>query len=463
MAASKKKKAPPAPKSQFTPTTMALMAMSLLVGIVVGFIVGSGSGEKADKDEGSTSTSVQTSTSGTSSAASQAGKAGKGGKAKKMPAAAAQSNSPFLDDQAVAKFAEDSKALNDYRRAVGFVGRKNAKGSAPILDRLAANAGADAWAEELSLLQAANKVNQQLAPQALEELAAWKEAYPESRLMAQAVLWEGKAYQVSSRLKSGGRSGGDPTASQADMDQARQVFESVIDRFPTDTEACGEALFNLGSVYKSLGDATRSVEMFDKLVEDYPTSSLAPRALYSVGNGAWGEEDYDTAARYFKMLLDRYPEDGLAKRSRRNIKAMGVIGQDAPELVADHYIGGDTSLAKHQGKVVMLSFWNQWCPHCRKEMPKLQKMHEKYKDQGFVLISVTKHTKSQTEEGVVSFLTEQGVTFPTAVEAEGFQTTKDYAVSSVPAAVVIGRDGKIAWRNHPARLTEERLKQFLGG
>ena len=78
-----------------------------------------------------------------------------------------------------------------------------------------------------------------------------------------------------------------------------------------------------------------------------------------------------------------------------------------------------------------------------------------------VMIGVTKHTKNQTDEKVQAFLDSNNISFPCAVEPAGYQSTKDYGVSGVPAGVVIDRSGTVVWRNHPARLTEERLQELL--
>ena len=70
--------------------------------------------------------------------------------------------------------------------------------------------------------------------------------------------------------------------------------------------------------------------------------------------------------------------------------------------------------------------------------------------------------KPEFHPKIEKFLADNNITFPCAVESEGYQTTKDYGVSGVPAGVVIDRDGNVAWRNHPARLTEQRLQEILG-
>ncbi len=452
--ASKKTTAPPPPSIQFNPTTLAVLAATLLIGIVVGYVIGKGA--SSGDDAGTVSSSAS------SSATPAPGHPDRPPKDRPAHprAAAARSDSPFLDADALAKFEGKETELKDYRKAVDFVDRRNARAASPILDRLS-TAGAP-YEEEVSLLSAANKVNQNVPQQALDQLATWRSTYPDSRLKAQADLIEGKAHEAMGRAKQGAA---DVPAGEAkaELEKARDIFIEVSKAYSDDQDACAEAMYNLASVYGRLGDQDRSLETYDQLVERYPDHSLAPRGLYMVANDAWRSEDYDTARAYFQKLVERYPDDGLSKRSRKNITALEIIGKDAPELQVSHYLGsgGEVGVADSRGKVVLLAFWNEWCPHCRREVPKLQELYEKYADQGLVVIAVTKHTKSQNDDKVSKFLADNHITFPCAVESEGYQSTKDYGVSGVPAAVVIDRKGKIVWRNHPARLTEERLARFL--
>ena len=446
MAGGKKK---PQSGAQLTPTTMALMAMTLLVGIIIGIIIGRGTTDSADTTIKKAGTTTQ--------AAATANKP----PPPKQRTAAKSVNSPFLDIAATDKFQEKADELSDYRRVVDFVDRRNARAATPILDRLAASDPDAAYQEEVSLLQAANKVNQNLPQEALDALTDWRHSYPDSRLKAQAALTEGKAYIVKARGLTGGQD--TPTGVAKETYQlARDAFLDIPKTYGDDAQACGEALYNLGSVYDNLGDKEASLKTYDELVEKYPEHPLAARAMYQVANSSWSEEDYETATAYFQKLLDKYPDDSLSKRARKNISALGIIGLDAPELAIDHWINGTgTTLSASKGKIVLLAFWNEWCPHCRRELPKLGQLQEKYGDRGLVIIPVTKHTKNQTDEKIASFLSDNNIDLPCAVEPEGYQSTRDYGVSGVPASAIVGRDGKIIWRNHPARLTEARLEQLL--
>ena len=50
--------------------------------------------------------------------------------------------------------------------------------------------------------------------------------------------------------------------------------------------------------------------------------------------------------------------------------------------------GKVVNLDDHKDKIVMLNFWATWCQPCMAEMPHLQKIHNKYKDD-LLLIAIS--------------------------------------------------------------------------
>src|SRR5215472_13583770 len=61
-----------------------------------------------------------------------------------------------------------------------------------------------------------------------------------------------------------------------------------------------------------------------------------------------------------------------------------------------------------KGEVVLVNFWATWCPPCRKEMPDLQALYDRYKDRGLVVLSI-----SDEEAAKVShFVAERKITYP---------------------------------------------------
>lgn len=50
--------------------------------------------------------------------------------------------------------------------------------------------------------------------------------------------------------------------------------------------------------------------------------------------------------------------------------------------------GEQITLSNFQGKPVVLVFWATWCPYCKKLLPGIAKLHEKYKEKGLKVIAV---------------------------------------------------------------------------
>jgi alkyl hydroperoxide reductase subunit AhpC len=138
---------------------------------------------------------------------------------------------------------------------------------------------------------------------------------------------------------------------------------------------------------------------------------------------------------------------------------INIIGTPAAPIEADKWFQGQGDFSK--SKATLLVFWEVWCPHCKKEMPKLAEEEAKWKAKGVQIVAMTKVTKSATDEKVVEFLKENKVKFPVGKEKDG-SMSKAYAVSGIPAAALV-KDGKVIWRGHPARLDDATVDKLLGG
>ena len=106
-----------------------------------------------------------------------------------------------------------------------------------------------------------------------------------------------------------------------------------------------------------------------------------------------------------------------------------------------------TILKKNQGKVVMINLWATWCVPCREEFPDLIKLYRKYRDRGLELILISVDFAEQRRQ-VVAFLKENGVTFPTYINAEeSYESLIDFLapdwIGGFPTTLVIDRKGRL--------------------
>ena len=100
--------------------------------------------------------------------------------------------------------------------------------------------------------------------------------------------------------------------------------------------------------------------------------------------------------------------------------------------------GGMATLSDYKGRVVFLNFWATWCPYCVEERSSLQVLHEKYKNQGLVVIAVS--IDQGGIEKVKKFVKEKGLTFLNAHDKSS-KTSVEYGVRGVPATIIVEPSG----------------------
>jgi peroxiredoxin len=115
--------------------------------------------------------------------------------------------------------------------------------------------------------------------------------------------------------------------------------------------------------------------------------------------------------------------------------------------------GKEWNLHSLQGKVVLVNFWATWCPPCRKEMPDLEALSQRFKDKGLVILGI-----SDEEAGKVTpFIADKKYTYPVLLDP-GRNVNGLFRVEGIPKSFVYGRDSKLAAQAIDMRT----MKQFLG-
>lgn len=115
------------------------------------------------------------------------------------------------------------------------------------------------------------------------------------------------------------------------------------------------------------------------------------------------------------------------------------VGNLAPDFALKDLNGVAVDLKSLRGKVVLIDFWDTWCPPCIKALPHLQELHMETKDQDIVILAVAGGRNG--ESAVRGFIEKNGYSFTTVV---GDRTIFEaYKISGIPATFIVGPDGKI--------------------
>lgn len=188
-----------------------------------------------------------------------------------------------------------------------------------------------------------------------------------------------------------------------------------------------------------------------------PAKEEAAGKLMTDAADAMKNNDYATAKAKLNELTTQYGDTRAGKQAAKMAKEVNLVGVEAKPLEVERWYQGKADY--DDSKATLLVFWEVWCPHCKREVPKMAQEIDKYKKKGINVVGLTKVTKSATDEKVEEFIKENKITFPMGKEKDG-SMSEAFAVSGIPAAALV-KDGKVVWRGHPARLNDEMLDKLL--
>ena len=141
------------------------------------------------------------------------------------------------------------------------------------------------------------------------------------------------------------------------------------------------------------------------------------------------------------MLVLLIPRGAVAQDP---YKALDLIKPNRPqaakELSVPSLNGKTLRLADYRGKVVFLNFWATWCPPCKEEMPAMERLYQRYRDKGLVVLAV-----SVDSEGgliVAPFVKEYKLTFPIGLDPK-MAVADRYGVRGLPTSFLVNKTGTL--------------------
>ena len=120
-----------------------------------------------------------------------------------------------------------------------------------------------------------------------------------------------------------------------------------------------------------------------------------------------------------------------------------VLGADAIDFEMVDPYGKVVKLSDYRGKAVYIDFWATWCLPCCMQIPYMEKLAEKYKDDkriAFISISIDKNIKNWNEK-----IAEDKPFWPQfRTDDAGKAVQTAYGFAAIPRFMLFTADGKIA-------------------
>lgn len=115
-----------------------------------------------------------------------------------------------------------------------------------------------------------------------------------------------------------------------------------------------------------------------------------------------------------------------------------------------------------KGKVLFINFWATWCPPCKAEMPSIQVLYDKFKNNDkvvFMLVEVDNNI-----EGANEYLKKESLSLP--IVYPNSNIPKEWLSGAIPTTVILDKQGNLAgreegMRDYSAKSIEDYIQNLI--
>ncbi len=143
----------------------------------------------------------------------------------------------------------------------------------------------------------------------------------------------------------------------------------------------------------------------------------------------------------FNVKKERGPN--VNNKNKVKHSSSPTTGHIAPDFTLPDIKGINVTLSELRGKVVLLNFWATWCVTCSEEMPAMEKLYQRFKNDNFEMLTV--NIDKLGRSAVEPYMKKLELTFPVLLDPEG-KISRMYQLTGVPETFIIGKDGVIVYK-----------------
>lgn len=140
---------------------------------------------------------------------------------------------------------------------------------------------------------------------------------------------------------------------------------------------------------------------------------------------------------------------GLFQPKLEKIESAPENNEEGEELPEANYAfemidekGNKVDMQALKGKVVFINFWATWCPPCIAEMPSLQVLYDKIKDDPEIEFITIEVEGIRKQDKVAKFMERKNLSLPVMYPNSGIPS--DFFQGSLPTTIILDKKGNIA-------------------
>jgi peroxiredoxin len=257
-------------------------------------------------------------------------------------------------------------------------------------------------------------------------------------------------------------------------DESAQMnqFLHVLERWQTKIDSANAVLKKDPTQRENINrEMSNEQTLFRSKQQNFARSNQNSAALLPLLSTINPDQDFASYEAIVKQLHTSFGEAPTIQEIYKGYQALQqkrfesdplAPGKEAPDFEEQLPDGKTMKLSDLKGNVVLLDFWASWCGPCRRENPNVVTAYNKYKDDGFTVMSVS---LDKSKQSWLKAIEADGLIWPHHVSDLKHWSSKAaalYGVRGIPFTVLIDAEGKIIRTKIRGAELEEELKKIFG-
>ncbi len=151
-----------------------------------------------------------------------------------------------------------------------------------------------------------------------------------------------------------------------------------------------------------------------------------------------------------------YPESASARTAMQLVEALAVVGTPVKTVPVERWIGGKPITVLGDVSVILL--WDAQSLDAVRDVAQFDRVTRSARAAEVMTMSLVRLSEAAAEASAHKVIADAMVSLPVGVETAGAREL--FKQASLPAAIIV-REGRVAWVDHPSRLTQESIKTLL--